>query len=173
MTCTSKRRITICERGYFKQNPGSLLVSLEVEMSHASCKSVTSRPEANFWWYMCAMAWRTAKCFITFKHLYRYLLCGPLWRPIISHIECPSPSHTHEKLNSFRWEIILNATTWLAITTVHQSTVVNFVYIAFEIPLLCAHLLHQNLILPYLKTVLHPRHTLQACLLVVVMLLLM
>ncbi len=55
----------------------------------------------------------------------------------------------------------------------HQSRVVIFVCSAFEKALLCAHLLNQNLILPYLKSVLHPKYRLQACLLVLVKLLLM
>jgi hypothetical protein len=38
----------------------------------------------------------------------------------------PSPTHTHEKLNSLRWKIILNATIWLAITIVHESKAVIF-----------------------------------------------
>jgi hypothetical protein len=85
----------------------------------------------------------------------------------------PSPTHTHEQLKSLRWEIILNATTWLAITTVHQSRVVTFVYITFEIALLCAHLVNQNLMLPYQKSVVHPKYSFQACLWVLAMLLLM
>ncbi len=60
----------------------------------------------------------------------------------------PFPTHTHEKLNSLRWEIILNATTWLAITTVDQSRVVIFVYSTFEKALWCAHLVNQNLLYP-------------------------
>ncbi len=117
--------------------------------------------------------WRTTKTFITFKHLYTFLSCGPLLRSITSNIECWSPTYTHEKLNSLRWEIILNATTLLAITTVHQSTVVIFVYSGFGIALLCAHLLNQNLIFPYLKTVVQLKYSLRVSLLVFVMLLLM
>jgi hypothetical protein len=175
MTCASKRRITICERRFFKQYAiqGHFLTHLKLKKSHASCKSVTRRPEAKFGRYMWAMAWRTTKTFITFKHLYTFLSCGPLLRSITSNIECWSPTYTHEKLNSLRWEIILNATTLLGITTVHQSTVVIFVYSGFRIALLCAHLLNQNLILPYLTTVVQPKYSLQACLLVLVMLLLM
>jgi hypothetical protein len=41
----------------------------------------------------------------------------------------PFPTHTHEKLNSFRWEIILNATTWLA-TTVGLQSRWSFLYVA-------------------------------------------
>lgn len=156
--CASKRRIKICERGFFKQyaTQGHFLTHLKLKMSHASCKSVTRRPDANFWLYMWAMAWRTTKTFITLKHLYPYLLCGPLPRSMTSNIECQSPTHTHEKLNSLRWEIILNAITWLANTTVGEWRVVIFVYSGFEVALLCAHLVNQNLIGPYIKTVLHP-----------------
>jgi hypothetical protein len=156
-----------------KCNPGSILVSLEVENVTCFLQKCHKEIRCQIRQYMWAMACRTTKTFIPCKHLHPYLLCGPLPRSITSHIECPSPTHIHGKLNSLRWEIVLNATAWLAITTVHQSTVVIFVYSALEIGLLCAHLLHENLILPYLKTVLHPKYTLQACLLVVVMLLLM
>jgi len=136
-------------------NPGSLLVSLEVEghgmKNHQIFHYIkTSLP--------IPLMWASSKVY----HIQHRVL-----------IVFPSPTHKHEKLNSLRWEIIFNATTWLAITTVHRSRVVTFVYSAFEKALLCAHLLNQNLISPYLKTVLHPKYSLQACLLVLVMLLLM
>jgi hypothetical protein len=80
MTCTSKTRIRICERGFFKPNAiqDHFLSHLKLKMSHASCKSVTRTPEANFGWYMWAMAWRTAQSFITFTHLFPDLFWGPL-----------------------------------------------------------------------------------------------
>jgi hypothetical protein len=178
MTCTSKTRITICERGFFKPNAiqGHFLSHLKVKMSHASWKSVTRRPEANFGWYK--LAWHVEPPNLS---LHLTISTIPLmWATAkVYHIQdrglivFPSPTQTHEKLNCLSWEIILNATTWLASTTVHQSRVVIFLYSAFEIALLCAHLLNQNLSLPYRNTVLHPKHSLHACLLVYVMLLLM
>ncbi len=165
MTCASKTGITICERGFFKENAiqGHFLSHLKLKMSHSSCKSVTMRPEANFGWYMWAMAWRTTK---SFNWYIKASLPIPLmWASSkVYHIQhrvlivFSSPTHTHEKLNSLRWEIILNATTWLAITIVLQSRVIIFVCSAFEKALLCAHLLNQNLTLPYIRSFLHPKY---------------
>jgi hypothetical protein len=180
MTCASKKtRITIYERGFFKQNAiqGHFLSRLKLKMSHACCKSVIRRPEANFGRYMCGHG---SKNHQIFQYIKASLPVPLMWASCkVYHIQhrvlivFPFPTHTHEKLNSFRWEIILNATTWLAITIGLQSRVVIFVCRAFEKALLCANLLNQNLILPDQKSVLHPKYSWQACVLVLVKLLLM
>jgi len=149
-------------------NPGSLLDSLEVENVTCCLQKCHKETRGQLLTVNVGHGMKNHENF----H-YPYLLWGPLPRSITSNMECQSPTHTHEKLNSLRWEIILNATTWLAVTTVHQSTVVIFVDSGFEIALLCAHLLNQNLLLPYRKTILQPKYSLQDCSLVLVMLLLM
>jgi hypothetical protein len=179
MTFTSKKKNnnlwvkilqTIC-------NPGWLLVSLEVENVTCFLQKSHKETRGQLWMVYLGHGMKNHQIF----HYIKTSLPVPLmWASSkVYHIQhrvlivFPSPTQKHEKLNSLRWEIIFNATTWLAITTVHRSRVVTFVYSAFEKALLCAHLLNQNLISPYLKTVLHPKYSLQACLLVLVMLLLM
>jgi hypothetical protein len=148
-----------------KCNPGSLLVSLEVE--NVTCllqKCYKERPDANFGRYMCGHGRKNHQIF---QYIKAPLPVPLMWASCkVYHIQhrvlivFPFPTHTHEKLNSFRWEIILNATTWLAITIGLQSRVVIFVCRAFEKALVCANLLNQKLILPDQKSVLHPKYRL-------------
>jgi hypothetical protein len=59
---------------------------------------------------------------------------------------------------------------WQSLQSTNQEYAHFFVYSTFEIALLCAHLVNQNLMPPYRKTGVHPKYSFQACLLVLVML---
>jgi hypothetical protein len=143
-----------------KCNPGSLLVSLEVENVTGLLQKCHKETRGQLWMVYVGHGMKNYRIF-------QYIKASPpiplMWASSkVYHnqhrllIVFPSPTHTHEKLNSLRWEIILNAITWLANTTVGEWRVVIFVYSGFEVALLCAHLVNQNLIGPYIKTVLHP-----------------
>jgi hypothetical protein len=160
-----------------KCNPGSILVSLEVENVTCSLQKCYKETRGQLWTVYMGYGMKNHQIF---QYIEASLPTPLMWASCkVYHIQhrvlivFPFPTHTHEKLNSFRWEIILNATTWLAITIGVQARVVIFVCRAFEKALLCANLLNQKLILPDQKSVLHPKYRLQACLLVLVKLLLM
>jgi len=145
-----------------KCNPGSLLVSLEVENVICFLQKCYNETRGQLWMVYVGHGMKNHQIFQCIK---ASLPIPLMWASSkVYHIQhrvlivFTSATLRDEKLNSLRWEIILNATTWLAITIVLQSRVVIFVCSAFEKALLCAHLLNQNLTLPYLRSVLHPKY---------------
>jgi exonuclease I len=149
-----------------KCNPGSLLVLLEVENVTCLLQKCYKETRGQLWTVYMGHGMKNHQIV---QYIKASLPIPLMWVSFkVYHIQhrvlivFPFPTHTHEKLNSFRWEIIWNATTWL---------VLIFECRAFQRALLCANLLNQNLILDDQKIVLHLKYTLQACLLVLVKLL--
>ncbi len=113
-----------------KFSPRSLFVSLEVENVTCFLQKCYKGTKGQLWKVHVGHGMKNHQIFQYIKASLHAPLMGAYSKVYdIQHrvlIVFPSPTHTHEKLNSLRWEIILNATTWLVITLVHQSRAVIF-----------------------------------------------
>jgi hypothetical protein len=113
-----------------KCNPRSLFVSFEVENVTCFLQKCYKEARGQLWTAYVGHGMKNHQIFQYIKATLPVPFMGASSKVYdIQHrvlIVFPSPTHTHEKLSSLRWEIILNATTWLAITIVYQSRAVIF-----------------------------------------------
>jgi hypothetical protein len=127
-----------------KWNPRSLFVSLEVENVTCFLQKCYKEAKGQLWTIYVGRGMMNHQIFQYMKATLPIPFMGASSKVYdIQHrvlIVFPSPTHTHEKLNSLRWEIILNATTSLTITLIHRSIVVIFLCIVHLKKHYCVHI---------------------------------